>query len=395
LPVAICHPGVPSIVKFVPLKLMRMDSLTLLLVGLSALIWLIILLLPWQPWRNTETLEMDHQGIQVDLSDITVVIPARDESGVIQTTLAALVEQGDRLRVILVDDCSTDGTSGAALQVQGVDLSIISGAALPPGWSGKLWALEQGVRQVDTRLTLLLDADIKLGQGVLGALKEKMLTDGTQFVSIMASLRMVNFWEKLLMPAFIYFFKLLYPFRLTNSQNTHFSSAAGGCILLETRLFEEIGGLEAIKDAVIDDCTLAREVKRRGHRMWIGQSRAVESVRVYEDLGVIWDMIARSAFSQLNYSILILTGLTLVMGIMFWAPVLGTITLNPAVLLLSITAYLAMIISYLPTIRYYGLKSTWALLMPVIGTLYLAMTWSSAFRFWRGERTRWKSRVYR
>lgn len=374
---------------------MRMDSLSLLLVGLSALIWLIILLLPWQPWRNTEILEVDHHGGQVDLSDITVVIPARDESGVIQITLAALVEQGTGLRVILVDDCSTDGTSGAALQVQGADLSMISGAALPVGWSGKLWALEQGVRQVETRLTLLLDADIKLGQGVLAALKEKMLTDGTQFVSIMASLRMVNFWEKLLMPAFIYFFKLLYPFRLTNSQNTRFSSAAGGCILLETHLFKEIGGLEAIKDAVIDDCTLAREVKRRGHRMWIGQSRAVESVRAYEDLGVIWDMIARSAFTQLNYSILILTGMTLVMGIMFWAPVLATITLNPAVLLLSIVAYMAMIISYLPTIRYYGLKPTWALLMPLIGTLYLAMTWSSAFRCWRGERTRWKSRVYR
>jgi len=360
----------------------------------SALIWLVILLLPWQPWRNNEILDVDPQVRDTDLSDVTVVIPARDEAAVINIALSALLGQGKNLHVILVDDGSTDGTAEIAENVGGLHLTVISGQPLPPGWSGKLWAMEQGVRIVETRSTLLLDADIRLGAGVISALKDRMIEDNRQFVSIMASLRMKNRWEKLLMPAFIYFFKMLYPFRLAKNDNKRFYSAAGGCILLETRIFKDIGGLEVVSHAVIDDCALAKQVKNNGYRIWIGQSRDVDSVREYEHLGVAWDMIARTAYSQLSYSPFILFGLSAVMVTLFWLPVLGLFYPDWTIRILSLLAWVEMTISYLPTIRYYGLHPAWAMTMPLIGTLYLAMTWSSAFRYWRGERTKWKGRVY-
>jgi glycosyltransferase involved in cell wall biosynthesis len=204
--------------------------------------WLVVLLLPWQPWRNTEILSVDHDRIYTDLSEVTVVIPARDESRVIRTTLEGLNSQGKNLKVIMVDDGSTDGTAEIAASSETPNLQIIPGSKLPEGWNGKIWALEQGVRMVTTRLTLLLDADIKLGPGVLAALMDKMKSDNRQLVSIMTSLKMKNGWEKLLMPAFIYFFKMLYPFKLAKSSNRRFFSAAGGCILLNTDILNQIGG---------------------------------------------------------------------------------------------------------------------------------------------------------
>ena len=214
---------------------------------------------------------------QDDLSDTTVVIPARDEAQVIGQTLAALAGQGPGLRVLLVDDSSTDGTAEVARAVSGLDLKVIPGQPLPEGWSGKVWALEQGVRQVETPLTLMIDADVALSSGVVAALKAQMRRGGYQFVSVMASLSMCSFWEKLLNPSFTYFFKMLYPFRLAKTSNPHFYSAAGGCIMLETRVFPAIGGLASIRGELIDDCALARQVKRARFRTWIGQSRAVRS----------------------------------------------------------------------------------------------------------------------
>jgi hopene-associated glycosyltransferase HpnB len=370
-----------------------MPSILLLITACSALIWLIILLLPWMPWRNTEVLVIKETEEYPDLSDVTVVIPARNETEVIRATLDALTRQGKGLRVILVDDRSEDDTAEVAKGVKDLDLTILRGAELPQGWSGKIWALRQGVAQVSTRLTLLLDADIELGENVIYSLKGKMIEDERQFVSIMASLRMHTGWEKLLMPAFIYFFKMLYPFRLTNSKYKSFASAAGGCVLLETKLFREIGGLEMIKGAVIDDCALAKEVKKAGFRIWIGQSQVVRSMRAYKSLGVIWNMIARSAYSQLNYSLSLLILVTIVLLIMFWAPLMGVLIPAARIRLLGISALLMMTITYLPTIRYYRLGLGWSLLLPLAGTLYLGMTWSSALRYWRGEKTRWKGRV--
>jgi len=366
-----------------------------LVVGLAAFLWLVILLLPWQPWRNNEVLPLPSTAEPGDLSDTTVVIPARDEAQVIGQTLAALVGQGPGLRVLLVDDSSTDGTADVARSVSGLDLKVIPGQPLPEGWSGKVWALEQGVRQVETPLTLMIDADVALSSGVVAALKVQMRRGGYHFVSVMASLSMCSFWEKLLNPSFTYFFKMLYPFRLAKTSNPHFYSAAGGCIMLETRVFPAIGGLASIRGELIDDCALARQVKRSRFRTWIGQSRAVRSTRTYQGLRDIWNMVARSAFTQLRYSLLILLLTTFFIVTLFLAPVASWAVPARHIQALGLLAWVMMTASYLPTLRFYGLSPLWALLLPLVGALYAGMTWSSALRYWRGERSRWKGRVYR
>lgn len=364
------------------------------LVFISAALWSVILALPWFPWLNREVLRTVSGGHFYDLDDVTVVIPARDEAEVIGQTLAALKEQGRGLRVVLVDDGSSDGTGEAAGRIEGLDLAVLRNESLPPGWSGKLWALEQGAARVGTEYTVLLDADIVLQPGVLGTLREKMRSEGIQFASLMASLRMENFWESLLMPAFVYFFKMLYPFSLANSPDRRFAAAAGGCIMLETRLLERIGGFAAIHGALIDDCTLAKKVKATGARTWVGLSRAVVSLRRYDTLADVWDMVARTAFTQLRYSAWLLTLCTLLMLILFWLPAAGLFASGYGVTLAAGWAVLLMAGTYIPTLRFYDRSAAWGLLMPVIAGAYLAMTWSSALRYWRGERSRWKGRIY-
>jgi len=366
-----------------------------LLVALAAFLWLAILLLPWQPWRNNEVLTLPEAADPDDLRDTTVVIPARDEAQVIGRTLAALAGQGPGLRVLLVDDNSTDGTAEVARAVPGLDLEVVPGQPLPEGWSGKVWALEQGARQVETPFTLLIDADVALAPGVVAALKTQMLRGGYHFVSVMASLSMSSFWEKLLNPSFIYFFKMLYPFRLAKTTNPHFYSAAGGCIMLETRVFQAIGGLASIRGELIDDCALARQVKRARFRTWIGQSRAVRSTRTYQGLSDIWNMVARSAFTQLRYSPLIILLTTFFIVTLFLIPAASWAVPVRQVQALGLLAWAMMVASYLPTLHFYGLSLLWALLLPLVGILYICMTWSSALRYWRGERSRWKGRVYR
>jgi hopene-associated glycosyltransferase HpnB len=372
-----------------------MDDLLLGLSIFALLVWAIVLVLPWRPWLHSETLEPLAEPVgSVDLSELTVLIPARNEADMIAATLRGLAAQGPGLNVVLVDDNSDDGTAAIARQVDNLNLSVISGQPLPPGWSGKLWALEQGIREIDTPWTLLLDADIQLKPGMAAALLGKAKSDNRQFVSVMARLRMASVWEKLLMPAFIYFFKLLYPFRLANSDLPYVAAAAGGCILLETRLIREMGGFAAIRGAIIDDCTLARRVKRAGKRIWIGQSQSVVSLRPYETLAPIWEMVARSAFTQLRYSIFLLAVCNLLIVGLFLGPLTGLLVGDANARACALVAYVAMVGSYVPSLRYYGLASVWALLLPLIASLYLAMTWTSALRYWRGDRSRWKNRVY-
>ncbi len=286
-------------------------------------IWITILLLPWRPWATSESLDAAPDSSEDDLSDITVLIPARNEAGVIETTLSGLKTQGDGLNIILVDDQSVDNTAHVAEASAGENLRIVSGTPPNAGWSGKLWALEQGLRHVDTELLLLLDADIELKPGILQTLRRKMHEDGLQLISLMVALRMVSFWERLLMPAFIYFFKMLYPFRLSNSAFPWVAAAAGGCILVKTETIRAIGGFRTLQNELIDDCALAKRVKSSGHRIWIGLSHSACSLRPYDDLRTIWNMVARTAFNQLRYSALLLFLCTVIMIIVFWVPVAG------------------------------------------------------------------------
>lgn len=365
-----------------------------LLTFVGASLWLIILLLPCRPWSTREFLDGEPDDGNEDLSDITVLIPARNEAAVIQTTLAGVMTQGRDIKVILVDDQSEDPTASLAGEMFETDLKIISGQPLPNGWSGKLWALHQGFQQVDTPLVLLLDADIELVPGILSKLRREMMKKQIHLISLMAYLRMVSPWEKLLMPAFIYFFKLLYPFRLSNSDFPWVAAAAGGCILLRSDMLKAIGGFAAIRGQLIDDCALARKIKSMGGRTWIGLTHSAKSIRAYDRPGVIWRMVARTAFHQLRYSITLLLLLTGVMILMFGLPVVGLLFPWVTAGILSLCAFIAMMLGYIPTLKFYHLSWKWAFLMPLIGLLFLAMTWTSAIRFWQGKGAKWKGRAY-
>ena len=367
------------------------------LAAAGAAIWLCILVLPWQPWRVRERLEPETagDGAETGLADVTVLIPARDEAAVIGDTLAALGQQGRGLRVILVDDRSSDGTAEVARQAatESLSLDIYGGAPLADGWTGKLWALEQGRRHVETPLILLLDADITLRPGMVRALLAKREESGAALVSVMAALRMQRRWERLLLPAFIFFFRLLYPFHLANKPSRWVAAAAGGCVLMETAALDRIGGFDAIQGALIDDCALARAVKNAGLRTWVGVTSGAVSHRAYPTLDAVWQMVARTAYTQLRYSPALLLLCTLLMALAFWAPVAG-LAGSLAAQIAAGAGLVAMAVCYVPTLRYYRLSPAWALALPLIGTLYLAMTWHSALRDWGGRRSVWKGRVY-
>ena len=360
----------------------------------GAAIWLTILLLPWRPWSTSEVLDVSSPLPEVDLGDITVLIPARNEAETIKATLPALTAQGRGLNIILIDDQSSDGTGQVARKAVDENLLIIKGKSLPSGWTGKLWALEQGRSHIRTSFTLLLDADIEPLPGIIGELKRAMQERDVQLISLMAELRMDTFWEKLLMPAFIYFFKLLYPFRLSNTGTSRVAVAAGGCILLETRLLHEIGGFDALRGELIDDCALARRIKTLGYKTWIGLTHSVRSIRPYEKLRTIWEMVARTAFTQLNYSGLLLALCTAIMVLSFVVPGLGLFLPSGMAKFFSALGLAIMILCYLPTLKFYGLPGRWALALPLIGILYLAMTWTSAMRYWLGGGSHWKGRAY-
>jgi hopene-associated glycosyltransferase HpnB len=359
----------------------------------GAALWLSILFVPWRPWSTREALEAPAApDATADLSDVTVLIPARDEAAVIGRTLAALRHQGNGLRVIVIDDQSGDDTAARARGSDLDALTVLAGTPPPDGWNGKLWALEQGRARVATPLILLLDADIELAPGMIAALRAKRADGDRAMVSLMAALRMTGFWERLLMPAFVYFFKLLYPFRLANGRAPWMAAAAGGCILIESRALDAIGGFTALRGALIDDCALARRVKGSGRRIWIGLSHGARSHRRYETLGAIWNMVARTAYTQLLYSPALLLLCTALMAVLFWAPVASLVA--PGTGFAAPLALGAMAASYLPVLLYYRRSPVWALALPVIGTLFLAMTWTSALRHWRGEGARWKGRRY-
>ncbi|MFT5350366.1 MAG: hopene-associated glycosyltransferase HpnB, partial [Gammaproteobacteria bacterium] len=291
-------------------------------------------------------------------------------------------------------DQSTDKTVELAKQADLQKLTIIKGLPLADGWSGKLWALEQGRLKVDTAHILLLDADIELQAGTISALLIKLESKELDLVSLMAFLRMKSFWEILLMPAFIYFFKLLYPFAISNSDSKLVSAAAGGCILVNTNRLDKIGGFAALKDELIDDCSLAKHIKHAGGRTWIGLSHSAISHRCYDTLQTIWDMVARTAYTQLHYSPALLLLCTLLMILAFVLPIYSIFVTDLPIVLLSLLVYLMMIFTYLPVLRYYGRKPLWACTLPFTAVLYLCMTWSSAFRHWRGTGAIWKNRTY-
>jgi hopene-associated glycosyltransferase HpnB len=364
------------------------------LVVAASLGWVALLLAPWRPWGTGERLEPAGEPCETDFRDTTLLVPARNEAAVIERSLAAVRSQGEGFLTILVDDQSSDGTAALARSTLTSGLTILTGSPLPTDWTGKLWALEQGWRNVESEYVLLLDADIELKPGMLAALRNKLVDEELDLVSIMAQLRMETFWERMLVPAFVYFFKLLYPFRLGNDPRTRVGVAAGGCIFLRCAALRKIGGFEPLRMAIIDDCSLAKRVKDSGGRVWTGLSHSVRSHRPYVQLSDFWEMVARTAFSQLRYSIWLLLATTFLMFFTFGIPLIGLFVSPAPLKAIAAIGLMAMVISYLPTLRYYGRSIFWAPALPIIGGLYLLMTWSSALCFWHGKRSEWKGRVY-
>jgi hopene-associated glycosyltransferase HpnB len=376
----------------------------------AAVVWLAVLMLPWQPHRTRERLvtraavpDAAPDAVR-NLGDVTVLIPARDEAAVIERTLAGLAVQGPGLEIVVVDDRSKDGTSEicrraarrwATGDAAAPGLRLIEGDERPRDWSGKLWALEQGLRVVDRPRVLLLDADIELEPGVIAGLLERAAGEGAALVSVMATLRCCSFWERLLVPPFVYFFKLIYPFARVNEPCDSTAAAAGGCILIETAVLRGVA-FEQIRGALIDDCTLARAVKRSGHGLWLGLSRAVASTRPYTHLEEFAGMVRRTAFTQLGYSSLLLVGVTLAMLAVYVVPLAGLAVNAPgsAGSWAAIVAVSAMYATYAPIVRFYKLNPFWVLTLPIAAAFFLWMTWMSAIGHWRGTTAQWKNRAY-
>jgi hopene-associated glycosyltransferase HpnB len=338
---------------------------------------------------------------------VAVVVPARDEAAVLPASLPSLLAQDypGRAEVFLVDDGSTDGTGELARELArahgGLPLTVVSPGEPPAGWTGKLWAVRHGVAAARARgpeYLLLTDADIAHAPGSLRALVEAARTGGWDVVSLMARLRVDTLWERLVVPAFVYFFAQLYPFRWIARAGTRTAAAAGGCVLLRADAAERARVPDAIRHAVIDDVALARAVKRSGGRVWLGLADRVDSVRPYPRLRDLWRMVSRSAYAQLRHNPLLLVGTVLGLAVVYLVPpvacVAGLVAGDAPTALLGALAWLTMAGTYAPMLRYYRQPLWLAPLLPFTALLYLLMTVDSAVQHSRGRGAAWKGRTY-
>jgi hopene-associated glycosyltransferase HpnB len=375
---------------------------------LSLLIWVGLLLFRGQFWRTDQCLNVTGDQFS-NLPAIAVIIPARNEADVLPMSLASLLTQDyPNLQVILVDDQSDDGTGDVAKNLaaslgKSDRLNVISGQPLPSGWSGKLWAVNQAVEFAEGLASkpdylLLTDADIYHHNTNLQELAIKAITEDLDLVSLMVLLRCESLWEKFLIPAFVFFFQKLYPFKLVNNPDNKTAAAAGGCILIKRETLQKIGGISVLRQALIDDCTLASYVKKSGGKIWLGLTQKTKSLRAYNSLNTIWDMVARTAFTQLNYSPFLLLGtvfgMTLVYLIAPIATISGLFLLQWQIAIAGLAVWLLMTLAYFPMIKYYQISPFWSLSLPAIALLYNLMTLDSALRYWQGKGGKWKGRVY-
>ena len=331
---------------------------------------------------------------------VTAVVPARDEADVIARSIASLLAQDypGPFRVVLVDDNSRDGTARIAegLGNQGA-LTVLKGAPLAPGWTGKLWAMSQGVEAATAgdappKYLLLTDADIAHAPDNLRRLVARAEAGNLALTSLMARLSCANAAERLLIPAFVYFFAMVYPFAKVNDAKSRVAGAAGGVMLARADALAAAGGIAAIRTALIDDCTLGALMKGQGP-IWLGLTDRAESIRPYGSVGEIGRMISRSAYAQLNYSPLILIGAVLGMVVTYLAaPLVAIFAPNPW-RWAGVAAWLLMALSFQPTLRFYRRSPLWGLALPAIGALYTAFTVQSAIDVWRGRGGAWKGRA--
>ncbi|WP_328314292.1 glycosyltransferase [Streptomyces sp. NBC_00442] len=376
----------------------------------SLIVWLWLLLGQGFFWRTDQRLPPRAEPGSAELGtwpDVAVVVPARDEAEVLPMSLPSLLAQDypGRAEIFLVDDGSSDGTGALARSLAerhgGLPLNVVSPGEPEAGWTGKLWALRQGIalaRLRDPEYLLLTDADIAHAPDSLRALVAAARGGGFDLVSQMARLRVASGWERLIVPAFVYFFAQLYPFRWINAAKARATAAAGGCVLLRADAAQRARVPDAVRHAVIDDVSVARAVRGSGGRVWLGLADRVDSVRPYPRLGDLWRMVSRSAYAQLRHSPLMLVGTVAGLALVYLAPPLtclaGLAFDSAGAAWAGGLAWLVMSGTYVPMLRYYRQPLWLAPALPFTALLYLLMTVDSAVQHYRGRGAAWKGRTY-
>ncbi|MET0407891.1 MAG: glycosyltransferase [Hyphomicrobium sp.] len=375
-----------------------------LVAGIALAAWLYLLLFNGGFWLSSEREEREEAKYRApkEWPSVVAVIPARNEADMLPASLTSLVQQDypGPFSIVVVDDQSTDGTADIAraiAQAAKRDITTVAGVALPRGWTGKVFAMHQGIAAASAidpppDYILLTDADIGYRPGVLKSLVIASRANGRAMTSVMAKLKCESVAERWLVPAFIFFFQMLYPFRRVNREASRTAAAAGGCMLVDRAALERAGGIGAIRDALIDDCELGKLLKKQGP-IWLGLSNRVLSLRAYHGFEDIRRMVARSAYAQLRYSPVLLIGTVVSMAIIYIAPpALAVFSPYPANVLAA-AAYLVMIVAYQPTLRFYNRSPLWAVGLPLIAMAYVGFTIDSAYQHMRGRGGLWKGRV--
>ena len=377
-----------------------MSVLTTSIATLTAGTWAYLVLARGSFWR-TKSANPDASDKAVLLGGVAAVVPARNEAELIGPVVTSLLNQNVAMTVIVVDDESTDGTADvarrAAEKTGKVDaLTVIQGKPLPAGWTGKLWSMHQGIehaRASNPAWVMLTDADVLHGPETAANLGLIASQGNHDLVSFMVKLHCESLPEKLLIPAFVYFFFMLYPPAWVRNTRRSTAGAAGGCMLVRLETLDRAGGLGAIRSAVIDDCALAGLLKHRGGKLWIGLTDQSRSLRRYETFSQVEHMVSRTAFNQLKHSSLMLLCTILGMIITYLAPLLLLLTGSKVAIVMGAAAWIAMTITYATMVRYYRLNSAWALTLPLAALFYLGATIHSAFKYWNGRGGEWKGRV--
>lgn len=328
--------------------------------------------------------------------EITAVVPARDEADVIGRAIGSLVAQDypGSFRIVLVDDGSSDGTAGVARAAGAERLTVISGSPPPGDWTGKLWAMQSGIEEAGTspRYLWFTDGDIEHSPSTLRSLVGRAEKDGLALNSLMAELRCESAAEKAFVPAFVFFFQMLYPFARVNRPSSRVAAAAGGCMLVNRAGLESAGGLWAIKDAIIDDCALGVLMKNAGP-IRLTLTRRCRSIRPYGSWREIGAMVSRSAYAQLGYSPLLLLGTLAGMAIVYVNPLVFAVAGPGWIHGAGCAAWLMMGIAFQPMLRFYGRSPAWGIALPLIGLFYAGATWISAWHHWQGRGGMWKGRA--
>lgn len=367
---------------------------------LAFAIWLYLLVARGGFWLARERDDRERLPVLARWPSVVAVVPARNEADVIAQSISSLMRQDypGSFRVVLVDDGSEDGTAAAALAAAGNNerLQVLRGSALPAGWTGKLWAQQQGVQQAtasgEPDYLLLTDADIGHAPDALRSLVARAERDGLVLVSLMAELFCRSWAERFLIPAFVFFFQMLYPFAWVNDRKRGLSAAAGGCMLVKREALQRAGGLASIRSRIIDDCALARQLKAEGP-IWLGLTRRARSLRPYGRLWDIGHMVSRSAYAQLDYSPLLLAGTVAGMIVTYMVPVLLALFGSGFAQAAGLGAWLLMAVAFQPMLRFYRLSPLWGLALPATAATYTLFTVQSAMAVWRGRGGMWKGRA--